>query len=187
MTEKEAAQLFNCLHPNFFESEEIRNLPAEYIFDEMILPLNEFDARKYEKKFNDDVKFGFYDGDIGELKKAVEKVEKDWAQFFNENDRIFCGFVNGKIASFCIIADMGSPEINGRKLKIGGPGCVGTLPEYREKGIGLTMVKLATQILENENYDYSYIHYTYVARWYEKLGYKTFVKWNKNGFVRIFE
>lgn len=60
-------------------------------------------------------------------------------------------------------------------------GCVGTLPEYRDRGIGLTMVKHVTGILREEGYDYSYIHYTYLAPWYEKLGYKTVIKWGRNG------
>lgn len=147
----------------------------------MILPLEKFDVHAYDKSFDNSVSFGFYDGGIDKLKKEVEKVDADWVQFFNKNDRIFCGYINEKIASFCIIADMGVHEINGRKLKIGGPGCVGTLSEYRDKGIGLTMVKYATQILKNDGYDYSYIHYTYVSSWYEKLGYKTAIRWNKTG------
>ena len=76
---------------------------------------------------------------------------------------------------------MGVHGVNGREYKIGGPGCVGTLPEFRNKGIGLTMVRNVTQILKAEGYDYSYIHFTGIAQWYEKLGYKTCVRWNKNG------
>lgn len=48
-------------------------------------------------------------------------------------------------------------------------------------GIGLTMVKNVPRILKDEGYDYSYIHYTGAALWYEKLGYQTSLKWNKNG------
>lgn len=183
MNKQESIFLFNRLHPDFFKSEYIRSLPEEYVFDEMILSLNEFDVHKYDKKFNGNVSFGFYDGDLDELKKEIEKVEKHWVPLFHETDRIFCGYVDGTVASFCLVDDMGTHEINGRALKIGGPGCVGTLPEYRDRGIGLTMVKLVTQILKEEGYDYSYIHYTYVAPWYEKLGYKTCLKWNRNGIL----
>lgn len=173
--------LFNCLHPDFFESESVCALPEEYFFDEMILFLNEFDMYKYDKELDYNVSFGFYDGDLDELKKEVEKVEKHWTPFFNGKDRIFCGYVNGKVASFCLVGNMGTHNIKGYELKIGGPGCVGTLPQYRDKGIGLTMVKHVTQILREEGYDYSYIHYTYLAPWYEKLGYRTVIKWNRNG------
>lgn len=183
MDKQDYIELFNCLHPNFFEAENLRDMPEEYIFDEMILPLNEFDIHKYEKNLDDSISFGFYDGDLDELKKVVEKVDQPWVAFYNGKQRIYCGYVDGKVASFCMIEDMGTPNINGRVIKISGPGCVGTLPEYRDKGIGLTMVKHVTQILKEEGYDYSYIHYTYVASWYEKLGYKTSIKWNKNGIV----
>ncbi len=185
MNKQEYISLFNCLHPDFFESEHIRALPEEYVFDEMILSLNEFDPHTYDKKFDADVSFGFYDGDPEELKKVVERVEKHWASFFSGRNRIFCGYVNGKVASFCLVSDMGAWKINGHALKTGGPGCVGTLPEYRDRGIGLTMVKHVTQLLKEEGYDYSYIHYTYIAPWYEKLGYKTVLRWNRNGIKQI--
>lgn len=181
MNKQECILLFNCLHPGFFENESVRALPEEYVFDEMILSLNNFNVNMYNKKLDNAVSFGYYDGNLDELKKAVEKVEKHWAPFFTGTDRIFCGYVNGKVASFCLVSDMGIHSIQGRALKIGGPGCVGTLPEYRDNGIGLTMVRHATQILKEDGYDYSYIHYTYLAPWYEKLGYKTAIKWNRNG------
>ncbi len=40
-----------------------------------------------------------------------------------------------------------------------------------------------TKILQDEFYDYSYIHYTYETNWYSKLGYKTFLKWNCKGII----
>ncbi len=181
MTKQEYISLFNALHPNFFESQSICDLPEDSVYDEMILSLSEFDVYCYDKKLDDNVSFGFYKGDLDKIKKAAAKVEESWAPLYDGNDRIFCGYIDGEIASFCMIEDMGVHEINGRKLKIGGPGCVGTLPKYRNKGIGLIMVKKATKILKDEGYDYSYIHYTGVAPWYEKLGYKTTIKWSKNG------
>lgn len=181
MNKQEFELLFNSIYPDFFEREDIRCLPEDQIYDEMILSLGEFDPCKYNKNLGDNISFGFYEGDIDNLRKEVKKVVPSWVNLFNENDRIYCGYVDGKIASFCLIDDMGTYNINSRTVKVGGPGCVGTLPEYRHKGIGLTMVKYVTQILKEEGYDYSYIHYTGVASWYEKLGYKTSIKWSKNG------
>lgn len=183
MNKQDYVLLLDCIHPNFFESETVCGLPEESVFDEMILPLNEFNLYKYDKHLNDNISFGFYDDDIDELKKKVEKVVSDWVQFFDGKHRIYCGYMDGKVASFCIVEDMGIHNINGCKMKIGGPGCVGTLLEYRHKGIGLTMVKHVTQILKEEGYDYSYIHFTGVASWYEKVGYKTSIKWSKDGVM----
>ncbi len=181
MNKQEFILLFNGLHPDFFESQAVCALPEEYVFDEMILELNKFEMHSYDKFFDSNVSFGFYDGDLDALRKEVERVEEHWVPFFDGKDRIFCGYVDGKVASFCLVSDMGMHKIKGHKCKIGGPGCVGTLPEYRDKGIGLTMVKNVTRILREEGYDYSYIHYTYLAPWYEKLGYKTAIKWSRNG------
>lgn len=183
MNKQEGILLLDSMYPNFFERENVRSIPDEWICDEMILSLDKFEPRKYDKKLEDNMSFGYYAGDIDELKKAVEKVVPYWTQFYNEKQRIYCGYIDGKTASFCLIEDTGVHNISGREVKIGGPGCVGTLPEYRNKGIGLTMVKHVTQILKEEGYDYSYIHFTGVAPWYEKLGYKTSVKWTKNGVV----
>lgn len=174
------------MHPSFFDSEDIRSMPDEYVFDEMLLSLKEFDIHKYEKTFDGSVSFGYYKGSLSKLKKEIEKVDPQWTRFFDEGDRIYCGYIDGKTASFCIIGDMGTYDIGGGKIKVGGPGCVGTLPEYRDRGIGLTMVKNATDILKKEGYDYSYIHYTYLAPWYEKLGYKTLIKWNRDGIINTY-
>lgn len=183
MNRQDYILLFERMHPNFFEQDYIRAMPKEYVFDEMVLPLDEFDERAYEKELGDGVSFGFYDGDIDELKSAVASVDEDWVQYFDADRRIYCGFIDGKVASFCTVDDLGAHDIGGRTVKVGGPGCVGTVPEYRDRGIGLTMVKRVTKLLKDEGCDYSYIHYTYVAPWYAKLGYRTSIRWNSGGIV----
>lgn len=183
MNKQEYISLLDRIYPDFFERDIVRGLPDELVFDEMILPLDEFDTHKYDKKLDDNVTFGFYEGDLDELKKEVERVVEYWVNSFGGKHRIYCGYIDGKVASFCLVENKGTYNIGGREFKIGGPGCVGTLPEYRNKGIGLTMVKNVTQILKDEGYNYSYIHFTGVAPWYEKLGYKTSVRWTKNGVI----
>ena len=183
MNKNEVAELFTAMHPDFFERESIRCVAEDMIFEEMVLSLEEFDAHCYEKPLGENITFGYYSGEFAELLKAVEKVEWYWTEIFSEEQRVYCGYVDGKLASFCIVEDMGVHSVGGRKIKVGGPGCVGTVPEYRHSGIGLTMVKNVTQILKAEGYDYSYIHYTAVAPWYEKLGYKTILKWCSRGII----
>ncbi len=179
----DSVKLFESLHPNFFEREDIRSVSEEWVYDEMLLSLADFDGGRYEKVFGEAVSFGFYDGDLEELKRLVATVDDGWPQFFDGKQRIYCGFVHGEVASFCQVEHMGVHCIDGQVLCIGGPGCVGTLPKYRDKGIGLTMVMRVTQLLKDEGYDYSYIHYTGVAPWYAKLGYKTILRWGRNGLL----
>lgn len=183
MNKQDYIALLDSMYPGFFEKESVRNMPEEWICDEMILSLDEFQPDKYEKELDGTISFGYYKGDLEALKKEVKRVVEYWAESYNGKYRIFCGYIDGKVASFCLIEDKGVHNINGSELKIGGPGCVGTLPEYRNKGIGLTMVKKVTEILKEEGYDYSYIHFTGVAPWYKKLGYKTILKWNKHGVL----
>ena len=79
---------------------------------------------------------------------------------------------------------MGEHELDGKLIKIGGPGCVGTVFGYRRQGIGLKMVQDVTRILKDEGYDISYIHYTGVAHWYAKLGYQSILKWDRHGILK---
>ncbi len=183
MEKQEAIALFHSMHPDFFKKEHIQGLAEDWIYEEMVLRLEKFEPDRYEKELESAVTFGFFEGNREELLKAVEQVDADWVVYFGENDRVFCGYYEGKVVSFCLVENMGTHKGNGRMWKIGGPGCVGTLPEYRDKGIGLMMVKKATQILKAEGYDYSYIHYTAVAKWYAKLGYETILKWTKKGIL----
>ena len=172
-------QLFHSLHPGFFQEEGIRTLPKEWIFTELVMDLkaklpnmNSFDA-------SNGIVFDEYHGDLAALHDAVCRVDGDWVQYFNEGDRVYCAFEEKKIVAFCGLTDMG--RVQG--LHIGGPGCVGTLPEFRRQGIGLEMVRLATDIFRQEGFDLSWIHYTHLAPWYQKLGYQPVLQWNSDGLL----
>ncbi len=180
---KDYEALFLEMHPGFFEKEYIRSMDEEQPYEEMILRLEEFDPYSYVKSFDSSVSFGIFQGSLDELHAAVRQVIPDWVKLYDEKSRVYCGFIDGKIASFCMIENMGEHMLDGRRVKIGGPGCVGTVPEYRKNGIGLVMVRDVTRILKEEGYDISYIHYTGVASWYQKLGYRTVLKWNKYGIL----
>ena len=183
ITKEQYEALFAEIKPGFFEQEYVRRIPEEEIASEMLLDLKDFDGGIYRKELGEHVSFGYYKGDMEEFLELVKQVVPGWAALFNESSRIYCGFIDGKVASFCMIEDFGGHEIHGQKKKIGGPGCVGTLKEYRDRGIGLSMVREVTQILKDELYDYSYIHYTFEDKWYAKLGYRTIVRWNCKGIV----
>lgn len=173
------ADLFNTLHPGFFEKEYIRSLPPEYIFDEQILDLHTFCEDAVQIDCPVHITFGMYSGDLTALHEAVRLVDADWVQYFQTGDRVFCAFDGEKVASFCLLDEFGQYE----GLRIGGPGCVGTLPAYRRQGIGLKLVQKATAMLKDEGFDLSYIHYTHVGHWYARLGYRTVVRWNYRGIA----
>ena len=177
------AALFEDMHPGFFQREYIRAIPEGEIYDEMILPLDQFDAGKWQRKFGPDVSFGFFEGEKDLLHQAVASVIPEWLPYYDGKHRVYCGYIDGRIASFCLVEDMGVHPLQGRAVKIGGPGCVGSVPEFRNRGIGLTMVNDVTRILKEEGYGLSYIHYTGVAPWYKKLGYRTVLRWTRDGIL----
>ena len=170
--------IFGLMHPGFFEQENIRSMPEDLIFEEMV---TELDAGTHLPPIDcpREIVFGEYRGDPAQLKDAVASVSEHWLQFFGEDSRVYCALDGGRLASFCLLEDMCRYE----GLRIGGPGCVGTVPEYRRRGIGLEMVRRATETLRNEGYDLSWIHYTGVGHWYAKLGYRTVLRWNRKGFL----
>ena len=172
-------ELFNSLHPDFFLEEYIRTMPENHIFAELIMDLR-VDTPKATSHRPDGITFGEYRGDVEALREAVRQVDEDWMQYFNEGDRFFCAFDGERIVAFCILSDMGTFQ----GLRIGGPGCVGTIPEYRKRGIGLEMVRLVTEVLKRDDFDLSWIHHTHLEHWYMKLGYRSVLRWNSSGILR---
>ena len=153
-------KMFNNLHPDFFDDPGICGMPKDWVFSELIMDLRNDSPREVMPHCLENITFGEYKGDISRLKKAVNEVDEDWVQYFGEWSRVFCAFDKDEVV-----------------------GCVGTIPKYREKGIGLEMVRRATVLLKKEKYDISWIHYTHIENWYKKLGYETVLKWNSDGIV----
>ena len=174
------ASVFRHIQPDFFQKDYIRSLPKEHIFDEQVLILSDYDPTALEIPTPAHITYGVYDGDHAALLEAVRAVDEDWVQWFQPDSRTFVAMDGDRVCSFCLLDDFG--EYKG--LKIGAPGCVGTVPAYRKRGIGLRMIQLATQVLKADGYDLSWIHYTHVGHWYARLGYRTVVRWNCKGVVQ---
>lgn len=175
--------LFNEMHPGFFEPSRTSHMPEDMIYEEQFLTRDDSELARISIEIPDGITFGFYDGDLETLHAAVAEVDDSWPQYFTPGQKFYCAYVNGEIASFCMASDMGTHSIDGVLVRIGGPGCVGTVPKYRRQGIGLKMIQNVTDYLFEEGYDISYIHYTGVGHWYAKLGYETVLRWNRHGFV----
>ena len=123
------------------------------------------------------ISFGFYSGNHEELLEAVSEVDEEWVQYFTDDERVFCGFKDGKAVSFCIVDKDVSCLLSDGKSRVGSIGCVGTVPAFRKQGTGLYMVELATEFLAREGSHKSFIHCTHLESWYGKLGYRTFLRY----------
>ena len=172
-------KLFDEMHPGFFTKSYVAGMPEENVFTELVMDLRKERPAVPAYRPPEGITFGRYHGEIGPLREAVAQVDDDWVQYFDEETPVYCAFAGGKIAAFCILSDWGVHE----GLRIGGPGCVGTVPAYRGKGIGLEMVRLATELQREEGFGLSWIHYTHLEKWYSRLGYRTVLRWNRNGFI----
>ncbi len=148
---------------------------SDGIFAEMSLDLADYREKTHAI---DEVDYRFFRGSESEIKRAVALVDEEWIQYFDKDQSIFCGYKEGQIVSFCTIEVEKDCILSTGGINVGAVGCVGTLPQYRDLGIGLRMVDLATLFLKNAGCDKAYIHYTHIDKWYEKLGYQTFARFS---------
>ncbi len=174
-------RVFCSVFPGFFEREDVLGLPHDLVLEELVLdcrkPLPK--ALEAEGKVEGQVTFEEYRGELSALHQAVSLVEPDWVKYFQKGGRFYVAKEQERIVSFCAMSSFGRVE----GLLVGGPGCVGTLPLYRKRGIGLEMVRRASRLMAGGAYDLLWIHYTGIGAWYRRLGYQTAVKWNQGGFV----
>lgn len=115
--------------------------------------------------------FRFISGATDELVSAVKSVDEEWVQYFDSD--IFCGFVGGRLVSFCIVEDDVTCALSGGDIRMGSVGCVGTIPSARGRGIGLKMVSLALKELSRRGCERCLIHQTHLDKWYGRLGAQT--------------
>lgn len=157
---------------HFFEN---RGYKAVGGCDEMLLKLDEFNSERYALHGSETAKYGWYEGDMKEIHAAVASVDDNWVQYYTDSENIYVARVDGRIASFCLVDTDCNNYLTDRYGRIGMPGCVGTVPEYRNKGIGLEMVANVTEYLKEQGMNVSFIYYTGVADWYRKIGYQIFL------------
>ena len=148
------------------------------VYEEMKGDLASFRAADHDLPVPTGVSFGWYHGPLETLHEAVAAVDESWVQYFGADSPTFCATVGGEIASFCNVDVWEYCLLSNGKNKVGAPGCVGTVPKFRKKGIGLKMVALACEELKKQGCDTCFIHYTGVGRWYARLGIKTFLSWH---------
>ena len=111
--------------------------------------------------------------DMPELLAAVEAAEPNWPDIFRSCvDPIYLAIMDGKIAGFEVLAPNG-----GRFLRpgeqVGCVGCVGVVPNMRERGIGMDMVANGIQWLKEQGCTLIELRYVWLDKWYSKLGLET--------------
>ncbi len=143
--------------------------------DEMLMRLSKFTFDEHAFRGHLTAAYGWYQGDIGTLKKAVAEVNEDWVQYFSDGSRVYAATVGGEIASFCIVDTDVKNYLSDAFGRVGMPGCVGTVPRFRDRGIGIELVARVTEYLREIGMDISFIFFTGVADWYKKLGYEVFM------------
>jgi len=157
---------------NFFDKQGFESVGG---CDEMLLKLEDFQLDKLSLHGSDSAEYGWFSGNMEDIKSAVSMVDESWTQYFTNPRNIYVAKVNGEIASFCLVDTNCQNYLTDQYCKVGMPGCVGTVPKFRNRGIALEMVARVTEYLKMQGMNVSFIFFTGVAEWYEKIGYKTFL------------
>lgn len=111
--------------------------------------------------------------DIPALLKAVEAAEPGWVSIFADcTDPILLAGLDGEIAGFEILSPDGG-HFTRPGQRIGSVGCVGVVPDMRERGIGMAMVAEGCSWLKSKNCTQIELRYTWLESWYGKLGFRT--------------
>ena len=136
--------MFNTKHPGFFEKESIRTLPPENIYEEQLMDLHTYDPDAVEVPCPANITFGVYEGDFEDLQRTVLEIDDSWDGIFQPDTPVYAAYDGDKLVGLCILEDFGAYE----GYKIGGPGCIGVLDEYRRQGIAAALTsRLALEIL----------------------------------------
>ena len=143
--------------------------------DELMIALDDYSFDESQFKGHLTAEYGWYHGDTETLRQAVASVDESWVQYFDSDSRVYAATVRGEIASFCLVSTDVTNYLSDACGRVGMPGCVGTVPKYRDRGIGIELVARVTQYLKESGMDISFIFFTGVADWYKKLGYKVFM------------
>lgn len=111
--------------------------------------------------------------DLPALLAAVEAAEEGWKGIFADcSDPILLAELDGEIAGFEILTTVGGYFVKPGQ-RVGCVGCVGVVPERRERGIGMDMVAQGVQWLKDQGCTQIELRYTWLESWYGKLGFRT--------------
>jgi len=119
------------------------------------------------------------DDDKKELIEFEKENFSDWVRYFedSQNENIFIVKLNNKIVGSVLL--FGKEGFVWNKLLdgAGGFGALGVAESCRGKGIGLALAAKATEILRQRGVKSSFLGWTYLDKWYGKLGYEVWRKY----------
>ena len=112
------------------------------------------------------------------LLSAVEQVVPEWVGLYRGYEgEVLLAVCEGEIAAFEMLDGKGG-FFSASAKKHGSIGCVGTVPKFRRRGIGLDMTAQSVEILKNRGCDRVQLLYLVFDKWYGKLGFKiTSTQW----------
>ena len=146
---------------------------------DMTMNLDEFTFSKLSLPIPEHPSFYSYatEQDWIELEGAIASVNPKWSHpLKNSTGRILIVKLQGKIAGFAQVKTGGKETIFSRAKELGYIDYVGVLPEYRKLGLGRRLVAYGTKELQRLKCEMAYIGSTELEKWYERIGYKTYLR-----------
>ncbi len=145
---------------------------SDFVSVNMNLDTEKFDINSLDIPVPENVTYRYArESEHDKVIEAVKKVVPDWVQYYeNTEDKILIALCDGEIAAFELINEYGGIFTKGN-IKHGCIGCVGTVPQFRNRGIGLYMTAVGADLLKTEGCDSIQLLYVERVKWYGKIGF----------------
>lgn len=105
--------------------------------------------------------------------RAVEAADSKWVGIFEAcAEPILLAELGGRAAGFEILDPEGGYFVSPGE-RVGSIGCVGVVPDMRQRGIGLAIVAEGARWLKEHKADKVELRYTWLEDWYGRLGFRT--------------
>ena len=139
---------------------------------DMTIDLSKYSHKQELDSHNDNIIIRRRRKDIEDLEKAKkcgDAIQMGWGDIYKESSDLIVAEVDGEIVGG-VIVDPDSCMFTKSIKDAGTIGCVGVTKEYREHGVGMTLSQHAVSSLKDSGCKTCFIGYTYLDKWYGKLG-----------------
>ncbi len=153
----------------FFEKHGYK---SDFVSVNMNLETENYDIAALDIPIPENVTYRYArESELDKVIAAVKTVIPEWAKCYeNTEDKILIAECENEIAAFELLNEYGGVFTKGN-IKHGCIGCVGTVPKYRNRGIGLYMTAYGVDLLKTEGCESIQLLYVERVKWYGKLGF----------------
>ncbi len=164
----------DCDSHEFFQR---RGYTECWISCDMIVDLRTYDRRPELDNNDPHITIRQRRNDPEEIRKTIQCADiiDGWGEYFKNASEVILAEADGEIIGLVIVETESLFPVS---LKGAGTlACLGVIEAYRKHGVGMRLCQEALSRLKESGCDMCHIGYTYLDRWYGKLGAKKYISY----------